>query len=53
MNRIQVFEHEFLSIEGSFKKSHFVALSKLNELHYDKYFKLRHNGIKFKEYVGV
>lgn len=53
MNRIQVFEHEFLPIEGSFKENHFVALSKLNELHNDKYFKLRHNGIKFKEYVGV
>ncbi|OCK44193.1 hypothetical protein BA195_05780 [Tenacibaculum soleae] len=53
MNRIQVFEHEFLPIEGVFKENHFVALSKLNELHNDKYFKLRHNGIKFKEYVGV
>ncbi len=53
MNRIQVFEHEFLPIEGSFKENHFVALSKLNELYNDKYFKLRHNGIKFKEYVGV
>lgn len=53
MSRIQVFEHEFLPVEGVFKRNHFVALSKLNELHNDKYFKLRHNGIKFKEYVGV
>ncbi|WP_299060433.1 restriction endonuclease [uncultured Polaribacter sp.] len=53
MSNIQVFEHEFLPIEGKFTKNHFIALSKLNELHNDKYFKLRHNGIKFKEYVGV
>jgi 5-methylcytosine-specific restriction enzyme subunit McrC len=53
MSNIQVFEHEFLPIEGEFKENHFIALSKLNELHNDKYFKLRHNGIKFKEYVGV
>lgn len=53
MSRIQVFEHEFLPVKGGFKRNHFVALSKLNELHNDKYFKLRHNGIKFKEYVGV
>ena len=53
MSSIQVFEHEFLPIEGTFTKNHFIALSKLNELHNDKYFKLRHNGIKFKEYVGV
>jgi 5-methylcytosine-specific restriction enzyme subunit McrC len=53
MSRIQVFEHEFLPVEGVFNRNHFVALSKLNELHNDKYFKLRHNGIKFKEYVGV
>ena len=53
MHRIQVFEHSFLPLEGAFKQRHFVALSKLNELHQDKYFDLRHNGIKFKQFVGV
>jgi len=50
---IQVFEHSFLPIKGKFEERHFIALSKLNELHNDKYFDLRHNGIKFKQYVGV
>jgi 5-methylcytosine-specific restriction enzyme subunit McrC len=54
MNSIQVFEHSFLPIEeGKFEQRHFVALSKLNALHNDKYFDLRHNGVKFKQYVGV
>ncbi|MCG9792801.1 McrC family protein [Flavobacterium algicola] len=54
MNIIQVFEHSFLALEkGKFEQRHFVALSKLNALHKDKYFDLRHNGIKFKQYVGV
>lgn len=54
MARIQVFEHSFLSIkENVFEERHFVALSKLNALHHDKYFDLRHNGIKFNQYVGV
>ena len=54
MLKIQVFEHSFLAIEkGKFELRHFVALSKLNALHKDKYFDLRHNGIKFKHYVGV
>lgn len=53
MNKIQVFEHSFLPIDSKFTRLHFVALSKLNELHNDKYFDLRHNGIKFKQYVGV
>lgn len=53
MHNIQVFEHSFLHVEGKFEQRHFVALSKLNALHNDKYFDLRHNGIKFKQYVGV
>lgn len=53
MLNIQVFEHSFLPIEGSFGQRHFMALSKLNALHNDKYFCIRHNGIKFKQYVGV
>lgn len=54
MSSIQVFEHSFLPIEkGKLEQRHFVALSKLNALHNDKYFDLRHNGIKFKQFVGV
>jgi 5-methylcytosine-specific restriction enzyme subunit McrC len=53
LNTIQVFEHQFLKIEGKFEQKHFIALSKLNALHNDCYFDLRHNGIKFKQYVGV
>lgn len=52
-NTIQVFEHSFLAIEGKFEQRHFVALSKLNALHNYKYFDLKHNGIVFKQYVGV
>ena len=52
-NLIQVFEHSILHIGGKFEQRHFVALSKLNALHNDKYFDLRYNGIKFKQYVGV
>lgn len=52
-NVIQVFEHSFLPIEGKFEQLHFVALSKLNALHNYKYFDLKHNGIVFKQYVGV
>jgi len=57
-SRIQVFEHHSLVIQESykgveFKKKHFTALAKLNELHGDKYFYVRHNSIKFKQYVGV
>jgi 5-methylcytosine-specific restriction enzyme subunit McrC len=50
---IQVFEHQFLKIGGSFKKHHLEAFSKLNALHDDCYFDLRYNGLKFKNYVGV
>ena len=50
---IQVFEHQFLPVEGNFKQHHFVALAKLNALHKDCYFDVRHNGIKFKQFVGI
>lgn len=50
---IQVFQHEFLRVGDKFEEKHFIALSKLNALHNDCYFDLRHNGIKFKQYVGV
>lgn len=56
--RIQVFEHELLYInevrnQVKFELQHYVALSKLNILHDNLYFDTRHNGIKFKQYVGV
>jgi 5-methylcytosine-specific restriction enzyme subunit McrC len=56
--RIQVFEHAILYIdevynEVKFEKHHYIALSKLNILHNDKYFETRHNGIRFKQFVGV
>lgn len=56
--RIQVFEHAILFIdevynEVKFEEHHYVALSKLNVLHNDKYFEIRHNGIKFNQFVGV
>ena len=54
MNKIQVFEHSFLVIgEKGFEKRHFVALSKLNALHNYQYFDLKHNGIVFRQFVGV
>lgn len=54
MNSIQVFEHSFLPIErGRFEQRHFVALSKLNALHNYQYFDLKHNGVVFKQFVGV
>lgn len=52
-NTIQVFEHSFLPIGGKFEQRHFVALSKLNELHGYQYFDLKYNGIVFKQFVGV
>ncbi|WP_312076417.1 5-methylcytosine restriction system specificity protein McrC [Chryseobacterium sp.] len=53
-NAIQVFEHSFLSIgEKGFEQRHFVALSKLNALHCYQYFDLKHNGVVFKQFVGV
>lgn len=56
--RIQVFEHAILYFdeiynEVKFEKHHYIALSKLNILHNDKYFETRHNGIRFKQFVGV
>ena len=53
-HRIQVFEHSFLPLGISgFEKRHFVALSKLNALHKYQYFDLKHNGVVFKQFVGV
>lgn len=54
MNKIQVFEHSFLPIgKDDFEQRHFVALSKLNALHDYQYFDLKHNGVVFKQFVGV
>lgn len=51
---IQVFEHSFLPIgERGFEQQHFTALSKLNALHDYQYFDLKHNGVVFKQFVGV
>lgn len=53
-NSIQVFENSFLAIgESGFEKRHFEALSKLNALHNYQYFDLKHNGVVFKQFVGV
>lgn len=56
--RIQVFEYNILYVDEvyngvKFEKHHYIALSKLNVLHNDKYFEIRHNGIKFNQFVGV
>ncbi|KQR94435.1 hypothetical protein ASG01_00670 [Chryseobacterium sp. Leaf180] len=54
MRSIQVYEHSFLAVgESGFEKGHFVALSKLNDIHGFQYFDLKHNGVVFKQYVGV
>lgn len=50
---IQVFEHSFLPLDEVFEHQHFVALSKLNALHQYAYFDLQHNGVLFKQFVGV
>ena len=52
---IQVFEHQRLKYDdsGDFRKHHFDAMVKFNELHQNKYFTIGHNGIVFKNYVGV
>lgn len=56
--RIQVFEHQTIYFDQIyskilFEKKHYVALSKLNALHNNKYFTVLHNGICFKQFVGV
>ena len=54
MPSILVFEHSFLAIgEKGFEQRHFIALSKLNALHNYQYFDLKHNGVVFKQFVGV
>jgi 5-methylcytosine-specific restriction enzyme subunit McrC len=58
LKKIQVFEHQTLHYgrdydSVSFEEKHFVALTKLNEYHKNKYFTVVHKGIKFSQYVGV
>lgn len=52
---IQVFEYQKLrySDSGDFRKHHFDAMVKFNELHQNKYFTIIHQGIRFGSYVGV
>ena len=52
---IQVFEHQKLKYDdsGDFRECHFDAMVKFNDLHQNKYFTIGHNGIVFKNYVGV
>lgn len=58
MNRkkfIQVFEYQKLRYDDGeiFRKHHFDAMVKFNELHQNKYFTIIHKGIRFGSYVGV
>lgn len=52
---IQVFEYQKLRYDdsGIFRKHHFDAMVKFNELHQNKYFTIIHQGIGFGSYVGV
>ena len=51
---IDVFEHGRLLIgEQGFEKNHWEAYVKLNTLHNNEYFDVLHNGLRFKQYVGV
>ncbi len=56
MNKhIQVFEYQKLRYDDVriFRKHHFDAMVKFNELHQNKYFTIIHKGIRFGSYVGV
>lgn len=55
MKHIQVFEYQKLRYDdsGVFRKHHFDAMVKFNELHQNKYFTIIHQGIRFGNYVGV
>lgn len=51
---IDVFEHGRLLIgEQGFEKKHWDAFVKLNTLHNNEYFDVLHNGLRFKQFVGV
>jgi 5-methylcytosine-specific restriction enzyme subunit McrC len=54
MNAIDVFEHDRLIIgQQGFNQSHWDAFVKLNTVHNNEYFDVLHNGLRFKQYVGV
>ena len=51
---VQCFEHSKLLIDQEgFNRRHWDALAVYNEIHGGRFFDLLHNGVKFKEYVGV
>ncbi len=54
LKSINVFEHGRLLIgEQGFKQNHWDAFVKLNTVHNNEYFDVLHNGLRFKQYVGV
>ena len=54
MNHLDVYEHGRLIIdEEVFTTKHWKAFVKLNTLQDGAYFDVLHNGLKFKQYVGV
>lgn len=54
MKRIDVYEHGRLLIDDeTFTREHWESFVKLNTLHEEKYFHVRHNGLQFKQFVGV
>jgi 5-methylcytosine-specific restriction enzyme subunit McrC len=54
MKIIHVYEHGRLLIdEQGFKRSHWEAFVKLNQIHDNQYFDVLYNGLRFKQFVGV
>jgi 5-methylcytosine-specific restriction enzyme subunit McrC len=54
LKSIDVYEHGRLIIdEETFTRKHWEAFVKLNTAHNGEYFDVLHNGLKFKQYVGV
>jgi 5-methylcytosine-specific restriction enzyme subunit McrC len=54
MTLIDVYEHGRLIIDNKiFKKEHWNAFVKLNDAHEGQYFDVLHNGLRFKQFVGV
>lgn len=54
MHKIDVFEYGRLNIdERGFKKEHWKSFVKLNDAHEGQYFDVLHNGLRFKQFVGV
>ena len=54
MKVINVFEHGKLIIEEpGFSRNHWKSFVKLNDANEGQYFDILHNGIRFKQFVGV